>query len=389
YSYYEYYRNQGSYAMYTLNQHPENDYDIDIAIVFRKDDLPTSPLEARKRIADAFVKAGGNFSKAPEARNNAVTVWYAEGYHIDFAIYRKYEDVYGNTVIEHAGPEWMSRDPMEITVWFNQAVRDKSPSKTLGATVGKNQMRRVVQLLKAFTKSRTSWSLPGGLIISSLVDECYRSDFHRDDVSLYNTMVAIRNRLLISTQVANPANSQQMLTNKTKYQKQVERLRDRLSFVISKLDGLFSSDCTEQEAMKAWNWVFRHSFWSEESLVDNIQEQKAQLLPFGKLKISARLAMTKGGRFSQHYPSGSRFLPKNLWLHFSVAKTSVKPPYETHWIVQNYGDEAEEEDDLTHKRITPSTWEHTAYKGSHDMICELRRTNVVLARAVHVVKIKR
>ena len=67
YAHYQYYRNQGSYAMYTINQHPDNEYDIDIAIVFKKDDLPNSALGARQRIADAFKKVAGNFSQDPEA----------------------------------------------------------------------------------------------------------------------------------------------------------------------------------------------------------------------------------------------------------------------------------------------------------------------------------
>ena len=88
YAYYQYDCNQGSYATFTLNQHPDNEYDIDVAIVFKKDDLPSSALKARQRIADAFKQMGRIFSKDPEARTNAVTVWYAEGYHIDFAVYR-------------------------------------------------------------------------------------------------------------------------------------------------------------------------------------------------------------------------------------------------------------------------------------------------------------
>jgi len=31
--------NQGSYAMDTIIQHPENDYDLDVGILFNKDDL--------------------------------------------------------------------------------------------------------------------------------------------------------------------------------------------------------------------------------------------------------------------------------------------------------------------------------------------------------------
>lgn len=190
---------QGSYAMNTLNQHPDNDYDIDVALIFKKEDLPNDAAAAREGVARAFCEAGGNFTKDPEARSNAVTVWYADGYHIDFAIYRSSIDAFGAEKIEHAGSDgWAFRDPMETTNWFNQKVKDLSPLQSLGATTEAGQMRRIVRLVKAFCRSRASWSLPGGMIISTLVAQCYVSDFHRDDVSLYKTIKAIHNRLLVS-----------------------------------------------------------------------------------------------------------------------------------------------------------------------------------------------
>ncbi len=78
-------RNQGSYAMHTLNKSDE--YDIDVALIFRKEDLPADPLEARQLVRDALLKKCTNFAKEPEARTNAVTVWYQEGYHLDLAVF--------------------------------------------------------------------------------------------------------------------------------------------------------------------------------------------------------------------------------------------------------------------------------------------------------------
>lgn len=49
-------KNQGGYAMHTLNQDPggDNGYDIDIALLFGKDDLPEDPLRARQRVCEAL-----------------------------------------------------------------------------------------------------------------------------------------------------------------------------------------------------------------------------------------------------------------------------------------------------------------------------------------------
>lgn len=254
-------RDQGSYPMHTLNQRPDNDYDIDVAIIFRKDDLPSSTQAARKRIERAFTTVGGNFAQSPKARTNAVTVWYAEGYHIDFAVYREIEDEYGETVTEHAGAEWKVRDPVEITNWFKQTMREKSPSSTSGATVEADQFRRIVRLLKAFARSREHWNLPGGMIISKLTAECYQADYERDDMALRATMRAIYNRLLGNLEVYDPIHADQKLTYKEAFTKQVERFRDRLGDAIKELAVLDDANCTYAQAMNAWYWVFQHEFW--------------------------------------------------------------------------------------------------------------------------------
>lgn len=383
--------NQGSYAMNTLNQHPDNDYDIDVALIFRKDDLPSEPVSAREHIARAFCEAGGNFNKDPEARKNAVTVWYADGYHIDFAIYRSRVDAFGGETIEHAGADgWVTRDPMETTNWFNKKVKDQSPSKLLGATTETDQMRRIVRLVKAFCRSRQSWSLPGGMIISALVAECYVPDYYRDDVSLFKTMKAIRDRLLVNMEVANPVYAGRSLTDREKYKTQVKRLKEKLDWAISKLDVLEKNTCTQGQALSAWNSVFAHTFWGD-AIADESQVLSESQKSFGDLKINAQIAKFKGGPFTQYYPSGSRVLPKNTWLKFAIAKTSVPEPYQVRWIVQNFGDEAREANDMGH--VSDSTgktnWERTAYKGQHKMICELSRDGRVVARASHLVNIKR
>lgn len=254
-------RDQGSYPMHTLNQRPDNDYDIDVAIIFRKDDLPSSTQAARKRIERAFTTVGGNFAKPPKARTNAVTVWYAEGYHIDFAVYREVEDEYGETVTEHAGAEWKVRDPVEITKWFKQTVREKSPSSASGATVEDGQFRRIVRLLKAFARSREYWNLPGGMIISKLMEECCQANYERDDMALRATMTSIYNRLLDNLEVYDPIHTDQKLTYKAEFTKQVERFRDRLGDASKELAILDDASCTFAQAMNAWYWVFQHEFW--------------------------------------------------------------------------------------------------------------------------------
>jgi len=288
-------RDQGSYAMHTINQQANNDYDIDVAIVFSKNNLPSTALQARKHIESAMLKGGGNFRQPPEAKTNAVRVYYAEGYHVDLAIYREYEDGQGAQICEHAGSDWTDRDPMEMTNWFNATVRDFSPSKDYGATVSPNQMRRVVRWLKAFARSREYWDLPGGLVISVLVAECYRADYYRDDVSLYETMVAIRDRLHVVEDVLNPVDHTQSLTGRPVDQGRITRFKEKLDSAIIQLGVLQNAACTEEQAIKAWHWLFQHPFWSLDGKAESLDEYGKRLAEAAR---TSTLFVTPAGKVS-------------------------------------------------------------------------------------------
>ncbi len=388
-------KNQGGYAMHTLNQDPnnDNDYDIDVALIFHRDDIPEDPLKARQRVCDALCKRCTNFTKEPESRTNAVTVWYAEGYHIDFAIYRTYIDNFGVKHIEHASTKWNRRDPMEINNWFTERVSTLSPKPNpiVGyyPQVADGQMRRIVRFLKWFCRSRTSWSLPGGMIVSALVAEpgIYKANSDRDDIALYNTMVSLRDRLKVSCQVYNPVDPSQELTGKTEVLNQVTRLRDNLDTAISKLEVLFDqSNCTRDKARSAWDWVFNHEFWAKKDTTFTDVSAVARY----SVTIRCDLAKYENGPTYKQYLSGSSILPKGVALKFSVLSTNVPPPYTVRWIVNNEGDEASEEKQLHWESSDSGTirWTSTAYKGTHRMICRIEKEGQVIAQAIHIVKIK-
>jgi hypothetical protein len=279
---------QGGYAMRTLTQRPQNnpdvDHDIDVAVIFRQEDLPAGALDARKRVLAGVIEGGGNFKKDPEARTNAVTVWYQENYHVDLPVFRVRTDAFGQEIIEHAGVSWSPRDPMDITNWFTDIVNSLSPASENGATVETHQMRRIVQLLKYFAKSRSSWKLPGGLIISVLVAERYHSDNHRDDLALYETMSSIHRRIQGSSEVYNPVDPTQELTYKDEYVNQVSRFGDKLGDAMRWLSPLLETGCAREDALEAWNQVFKHSYWTD--LVEEIGEARA----FGEQLRAARAA---------------------------------------------------------------------------------------------------
>ena len=317
-------RDQGSYAMYTINQQANNDYDIDVAIIFAKNNLPSSALQTRKRIENAMLEGGGNFRQPPEAKTNAVRVYYAEGYHVDLAVYREYEDDQGVRICEHAGSDWTNRDPMEITNWFNDTVRNCSPSKDYGATVSPNQMRRVVRWLKAFARSREYWDLPGGLVISVLVTECYQANYYRDDVSLYETMVAIRDRLQVAKDVVNPVDRTQTLTGRPVDQGRITRFKEKLDSAIIHLGILHEATCTEEQALKAWNWLFQHPFWSVDGKVESLDNYGKRLAEAAR---TSSLFVAPAGIVSTVKPEGRsmRVLPQKFYGHSAITSQYNEP----------------------------------------------------------------
>jgi hypothetical protein len=252
--------NQGSYAMRTINQHPENDYDIDVGVVFKKDDLKgaqgadKSALDARKMVCDAVQDQ--RFTKKPEVRHNCVRVYYNEGHHVDMPIYREGLDDNGKNVIELASADWKESDPEAVTKWFNEAVIDKSPDDTNG-----RQMRRVVRLIKHWCKSRNSWNMPTGFIVSKLVEERYRSYKDRDDESLYSTLDSIRTRLILSLDVYHPILSGERISDGK--EAAMEEMRERIGPALEELSVLNDPQCTRQTALKAWKKFFNHDYFED------------------------------------------------------------------------------------------------------------------------------
>ncbi|MFM0508525.1 nucleotide-binding domain-containing protein [Paraburkholderia sp. RL17-373-BIF-A] len=384
-------RNQGSYAMHTLNQSEHIDYDIDVAVIFEADDLPDRPGDARARVCEALLEKCSNFTKEPETRKNAVTVWYAEGYHIDFAVYRRRTNWLGSLVIEHAGgDEWTERDPMAYPNWFTNQVDSKSPPTLLETFIGtqvsvaRGQLRRIVRFVKAFARSRSGWALPGGIIITSLVCEVYKPNATRDDVALFDTLKALYERLCVSAEVQNPISPGSTFTSSDRRRREVERLRDVLAERLPRLNVLHQWTCTPAQAYAAWDAIFFNSFWS------GARKAIAQTAAATGLTIECMLARKKEGKTYKQHVSGSAALPKGVHLRFTANSLGVALPYSVRWSVRNEGDEAKEENQLTHDKLLASGeayWTYTAFKGEHKMICEIVKNGETVRHAEHIVRI--
>jgi hypothetical protein len=277
---------QGSYAMKTVVQHPNNAYDIDNGALFVKASLAgprggdMTPLEARTMVCDALQDT--NFKTKPEVRKNCVRVHYNEGRWVDIPVYR--EVVEGNTTrLELASREWKTSDPEGVTAWFESLV-SKSPDAD---KAGDPQFRRIVSYVKGLAKTRMSWNWPTGFMVSVLVSECYVADA-RDDVSLRKTLKAIVQRLEGSRRIDHPVLSGERLDRGDDDSRCIE-MRDKLKELLQNLEILDDPKCTAEQAAKAWDTLYGVTFFRD--------RMKAGGNPVAAAIPTAAVERGSGGRY--------------------------------------------------------------------------------------------
>jgi hypothetical protein len=250
---------QGSYAMLTMVQDPDNDYDIDDGVYFAEADLkdsagaPLSPKATRELVCDAL--QDDRFSKQPKVLKSCVRVYYNEGYHVDLPVYRiratdgEYELA--------SGDDWRVSRAADVEHWFCEANAAKSPDVENG-----RQFRRVTRGAKKFARSRVSWKtdIARGFTVTKLVEECYVSDGQREDVALRETLSAIHRRLQENLEVGHPTTAGDLLA--TADDTRTAYLRDRLAIALDDLTVLDRADCTSAKARNAWDKAFNTDFFS-------------------------------------------------------------------------------------------------------------------------------
>ncbi|MBZ5753035.1 nucleotide-binding domain-containing protein [Metabacillus rhizolycopersici] len=386
---------QGSVAMSTVTQNESNDYDIDVAIVFDKGNVLDGTIAVKNMVANALKKKCKQFNVEPEAKTNCVRIVYAEGYHVDFAIYRRFTNENGEYQYEHCGSQWRTRDPRAITKWFI----DENKSKNY-------KLRVVARLLKMFCKSRNDWVMPGGLVQSVLVNECFQSD-ERIDKMFYETLKSVRDRLILNKEVNNPADQEQSLKLIKKDDVRLERLESRLTTYLNKLDVLSEEDCTLRQAIEAWKDFFNHSYWEEQweqaketnavvaksysttkdVLYDETEEFMEYIFPLKiQYSLSLECKVTHDGwrtMFLNEMLRKRVHLPSSRQLDFYIQHHNVPKPYQVYWKVKNSGDEAKRRNCIRGQIVKTNSETHserTSFRGEHFVECYIVKNRVCVAR---------
>lgn len=393
---------QGSMAMYTVVQNDNKDYDIDVAIIFDKDNLGNDigAIKAKNIVCEALKKKCTQLKNDPEVKKNCVTVSYTDGYHIDFAVYRRYKKYSWDEeyTYEHAGPQqWEERNPKAINEWFSDEIDNKGIV-----------LRKVIRLSKMFCKSRDSWGeMPGGLIQTVLCDEKIATLYERLDEIFYYTMKAVNNRLQWKVEVYNPTDTTKSLNTVQSHYDKMDRWKNHLSAELSKLDEvILDKDSKEDDVKEAWYKFFNHEYWNEEKAISESRDFLKSLYSYTdteqfiedlvddcteqyfvdvtcKVKANCTHDWLYKDEFLDKFPVFKKVIPRGLSIELEMRKTNVPEPYSVWWKVRNVGEEAYKRNCIRgqiEKNKGKKKIEHSDFKGSHYVDCYIVKDNKCVAR---------
>ncbi|KVC77259.1 hypothetical protein WI75_17220 [Burkholderia ubonensis] len=260
---------QGSYAMHTMVQDDDNEYDIDDGAYFKEGDLvdangnSLTPREAKDRVRDALAQ-DKRLANDAEVHRNCVRQPYPQGYHIDIPVYRTIVEAGANgkptEKYELASESaWEVSDAREVTRWFKDQVSKAGDNA--------KQLRKVVRLTKFYARSRKDWKekTGSGITISALVCDEFAAVTDRDDQSLRDTWKRIHARLIRSLRVEHPVGETPLAKEGDE---KAAFLRDKLKEALDDLLVL-DNDPTRGEARAAWDKVFDTDFFCKQPSPSN------------------------------------------------------------------------------------------------------------------------
>jgi len=290
---------QGSMAVDTVVQTKfvYEEYDIDDGLILRRSELKAedgNELTAEE-VRDHVLKSlkDRRFVKQPKQVPNAVRVFYKETdeerHHVDFPVYRKFDDDCGNTIRELASADgWSESDPTQVNRWFNNEIESRNKSSSGKGT----QMRQLIQLLKRFCRSRDNWDLPNGMKLTMLVAECQPPYSDRIDVAFRELLENLKNRLSWDKSIRNLAHPDKPLLTRGFSDSNVIELGERIDEALEKIRELdHEENNNRNSARKAWDWVFRSDGFFREYDDSQKEKEKAQ-----RLQVKAALLESGNAR---------------------------------------------------------------------------------------------
>lgn len=266
------FRSQGSFAMFTVVNPLNGEFDIDDGVYLQN--LPPdisqwpSPETVHKWIYNAV---SGHTKEVPTNKRTCVRVTYAGNYHVDLPIYSPLDEE--SYLAEKGDKGWHESDPIAFAKWFIGRVGIKG-----------EQLRRIVCYIKAWANFKSS---KGKLLNSFLLTILVANNFEKsdkDDVSFSATSRNIYDSINTSTNISNPVDSDEIVSSRVS-ESQWSYFKENLSELLNNASTALKND-DKEEASKIWRKEFGERF----------PEYKGSKEGYKPLKTSAPAILSDNGR---------------------------------------------------------------------------------------------
>lgn len=378
---------QGSYKYATLIKpvHSGEEYDVDVGVYFDWDDeqgAEPTPRQLRDWVQTELLeyeKVCEELKKVaipPKERCSRAS--YVRQFHIDTPVYHL-NAVSDVRRLACLSDKWEYSDPKKLYKWFKDAVGGDD----------RDQLRRVVRYLKAWAAvsfDDAPESRPSSIFLTVVVTEAYQDLWAQrllgldDDDALVMVIKTLHDRLFDDREVINPVDDVEDLNRMS-----LEAWEEFLPRLATLRDIAERADGAEDEAAAALIWSEAFSFLmplpeaGEVEIVEESSGRAVMQLPEVEVKVFAG----NGARLIATHRNEVPAVAKDCSLIFTIVNPHVVPEFAAvEWTVRNEGQEADQRNDLGHRRVgirLLSAEEHTAYVGRHFMDCVVRVNGQVYA----------
>jgi hypothetical protein len=238
---------QGSYAMKTVANPLDGEYDIDDGIYLQNLDGDKEKWPSTSTVHNWVYKAvKGNTDKDPVDKRTCVRVIYSGKYHVDLPIYGENKGLF--YLAEKGEKGWNESNPRGLTEWFKNEVGAKG-----------EQLRRFVRYLKAWAdfKGKNNGEMPSGLLLTVLGAYSYEKH-DRDDTCVGGTVRNIYANVSTNFVVYNPVDYKEDLANHLT-ESQKETFKDLLSKLLASAGKALKEE-TRKKASETWQKEFGDRF---------------------------------------------------------------------------------------------------------------------------------
>lgn len=235
---------QGSFAMDTIVTPLDGEFDIDYGVYLQN--LPPNDWPAPHTVHSWIFKAvEGHTNEVPKDKITCVRVIYAGQYHVDLPIYNS--SIENSYLAEKGEKGWHESNPIAFTKWFIEVAKREG-----------EQLRRIVHYTKAWADFKSSnIKLLNSFILTILVVNHFKNS-DRDDVSFSSTMKNIHESVNISTVIANPIDSTEIVSERISGP-QWSNFNEKISSLLENASNALKDD-DKEEASKTWKKVFGERF---------------------------------------------------------------------------------------------------------------------------------